>query len=487
MYKCYYKDGVYTKTWYVKDAQGNTLAVYGNKPTEPSSIYWNEQHLYGSTRLGMWTPSLLMSASINSSTVWSTDGLKLYELSNHLGNVLVVISNKALPQGSPMTHNLAELKSVQDYYPFGMMMPGRKFANNYRYGFNGQEKSTEVGENNYTAQFWEYDSRIGRRWNVDPVVFSDLSPYSVFDNKPIILNDPNGDCPTCKGGNETYVIGTKVGNKDGKWEYLGDHRWKTIELNLGNSTPDFKEYYNNAGGAATVDQVGNDIYIGKLRAYNDNFARGIYGSNADGTVAVPISITNRLRNEANAEAFNAFKTSYAVNTSGIDPSSISFMFNPLARVNYYSSRARAVTSYEDGSDLLSDVALEVGISWAAQISMIKNTPALKVERIYNQKNGQFNGLHISGGGFEEGIGIKLLRNKNGRVNGFSISKGTDYGSKPRFDFHTLDRASAKERKLTIPRIARKFEIPLPHYHTGKGNSLRYHRPLEVDRLGQRKW
>ena len=41
----------------------------------------------------------------------------------------------------------------------------------YRYGFNGQEKDNEVyGEgNSYTAEFWEYDPRLGRRWNCDPV------------------------------------------------------------------------------------------------------------------------------------------------------------------------------------------------------------------------------------------------------------------------------------------------------------------------------
>jgi hypothetical protein len=37
----------------------------------------------------------------------------------------------------------------------------------YRYGFNGQEKSDEIaGEGNHnTAEFWEYDTRTGRRWN----------------------------------------------------------------------------------------------------------------------------------------------------------------------------------------------------------------------------------------------------------------------------------------------------------------------------------
>jgi hypothetical protein len=76
-------------------------------------------------------------------------------------------------------------------------MPGRKFTANssYRYGFNGQEKSTEVNgsENLYTAEFWQHDSRIGRRWNLDPKPTTGISQYSTFDNNPIFYNDPNGD------------------------------------------------------------------------------------------------------------------------------------------------------------------------------------------------------------------------------------------------------------------------------------------------------
>jgi hypothetical protein len=55
-----------------------------------------------------------------------------------------------------------------------MEEPGRQYDDIngvYRYGFNGQEKSTEIDPNGNinTAKFWEYDSRIGRRWNTDPV------------------------------------------------------------------------------------------------------------------------------------------------------------------------------------------------------------------------------------------------------------------------------------------------------------------------------
>ncbi len=75
-------------------------------------------------------------------------------------------------------------------------MPGRKYDNGsgYRYGFNGQEKSEEIkGEaNSYTAMFWEYDPRTGRRWNVDPAIKHYESPYLTFSGNPIWLKDPNG-------------------------------------------------------------------------------------------------------------------------------------------------------------------------------------------------------------------------------------------------------------------------------------------------------
>ncbi len=79
-----------------------------------------------------------------------------------------------------------------------MQLPGRTYSSstgNYRYGFNGQEKDNEIkGEGNtYTAQFWEYASRSGRRWNLDPVTKPWQSGYSVMSDNPIWKIDPNGD------------------------------------------------------------------------------------------------------------------------------------------------------------------------------------------------------------------------------------------------------------------------------------------------------
>lgn len=46
--------------------------------------------------------------------------------------------------------------------------------------------------NSYTAEFWQYDPRTGRRWNIDPVTKPWMSPYHAFSNRPITNIDPNG-------------------------------------------------------------------------------------------------------------------------------------------------------------------------------------------------------------------------------------------------------------------------------------------------------
>jgi hypothetical protein len=125
--------------------------------------------------------------------------VKIFELSNHLGNVLVTISDKKLAvsaNGTTVDYYTADVVTAGDYYPGGMQMPGRKYtsgSSSYRYSINGQEKESELNENITTAQFWEYDSRIGRRWNIDPVTKDDESPYLTFGGNPIVMMDPDGD------------------------------------------------------------------------------------------------------------------------------------------------------------------------------------------------------------------------------------------------------------------------------------------------------
>jgi hypothetical protein len=159
--------------------------------------------LVGRTAAGALTANTLnLNNGIVSQLVPVLRGEVSYELSNHLGNVLSTISDQkvgvaAVGNSSLIGYYKAVVQTANDYYPFGMMMPGRKFSASssasYRYGAgNGQEKSTEINEDSYTAEFWQYDSRIGRRWNVDPVVKDDESPYLVYGGNPVVMIDPDG-------------------------------------------------------------------------------------------------------------------------------------------------------------------------------------------------------------------------------------------------------------------------------------------------------
>ena len=82
---------------------------------------------------------------------------------------------------------------LKEYRLFGAPMPGRNYTGtSYRYGMNGQEKDDEIAQGIYTAEYWEYDSRLGRRWNIDPIVKAHRSGYATFANNPIVYADPDG-------------------------------------------------------------------------------------------------------------------------------------------------------------------------------------------------------------------------------------------------------------------------------------------------------
>ena len=117
-----------------------------------------DQTLYGSSRIGQELRGEIIASSdlnlvnINTATQ-NIIGDKYFEMSNHLGNVLEVVSDRKLPVNDGngnIDYFLADVVSYSDYYPFGVQMPGRNGSTgDYRYGFQGQEKDDEVkGEGN---------------------------------------------------------------------------------------------------------------------------------------------------------------------------------------------------------------------------------------------------------------------------------------------------------------------------------------------------
>ncbi|KAB1065893.1 RHS repeat-associated core domain-containing protein [Salibacter halophilus] len=109
----------------------------------------------------------------------------------------------------------AEVVSWQDYYPFGMMQPGRVYNSpEYRYGFNGMERDDEIKGSGNSLDFGAriYDPRIGRWLSTDPAQqdYPFASPYNFVLNTPIQAIDPDGK--------RVYFVGGAGNDQDG-WNY----------------------------------------------------------------------------------------------------------------------------------------------------------------------------------------------------------------------------------------------------------------------------
>jgi RHS repeat-associated protein len=122
--------GTPTTTWYTRDAQGNIMSIYEERN---DSIWLEEQELYGSSRLGMVQKKLLLnSLSLDTVSYAIIRGQKRYELSNHLGNVLAVVSDKLIPvcdiDANMVSYFEAEVLYAYDYSPFGAILPQRSYV-----------------------------------------------------------------------------------------------------------------------------------------------------------------------------------------------------------------------------------------------------------------------------------------------------------------------------------------------------------------------
>ncbi|PUZ21866.1 hypothetical protein DCC81_25100 [Chitinophaga parva] len=94
-------------------------------------------------------------------TVSSKRGEKLYELSDHRGNVMAAVSDRktGVDNGNTeIAYYNVDVVNANDYYPFGALIPERTYNNvndKYRYGFNGKENDNDVkGVGNQQDGLW---------------------------------------------------------------------------------------------------------------------------------------------------------------------------------------------------------------------------------------------------------------------------------------------------------------------------------------------
>ena len=224
--------------YYLRDAQGNEMCRYVKYTNTTSQLMYvaQEHSIYGSSRVGVDNRKDTLYKAGSYSPSWGGVGasrrelgLKSFELANHLGNVLVTISDKPIYKVSSGTiYFQPEVSSISDYYPFGAPIHGRGYSSEaYRFGFNTQEKIDEISGpgNHNTATFWEYDGRLVLRWNQDPKFVIGVSPYAINGDNPIFYTDPKGDFKTWLGaqlykyshGARGYVSKANSGIHKGEW------------------------------------------------------------------------------------------------------------------------------------------------------------------------------------------------------------------------------------------------------------------------------
>ncbi len=198
-----------------------------------------ELPIYGIGRVGVALPDIDIINDVPPDSIFTRNlNVKLYELSDHLGNVRAVVSDRKRAHSPGQGGYYADFVAYNHPYPFGMPQPGRTWqatgADNYRYGFNGMETDPEVKlgkDQHYTSYFRQYDPRVGRWWSNDPVTHPWESPYAAMYNNPVWFADPFGAQPDTDpstldlgtfeiDGGEWWVVQRDVSNGRHVWTFI---------------------------------------------------------------------------------------------------------------------------------------------------------------------------------------------------------------------------------------------------------------------------
>ncbi|MFA6152608.1 MAG: hypothetical protein WC716_14890 [Chitinophagaceae bacterium] len=216
---------------------------------------------------------------------------RYYELTDHLGNVLATVLDRktgagTIEGGSLYDHWSADLASVADYYPGGMMMPGRNQEHDWsRIGAQNSPKDDEVyGKGNLIDMGDRHlDTRILRTPRTDALSakYPMMSPYNYVGNRFINTIDPNGKEWVNAGQAEVERLGKLLLNspndkdikKNLKSAIATRDDIQSIINTLKNSDKDLYDYIDNL----TVDLFGKKINV-KVEVSSDSRFQSINGN-----------------------------------------------------------------------------------------------------------------------------------------------------------------------------------------------------------------
>jgi RHS repeat-associated protein len=279
--------------------------------------------------------------------------------------------------------------TYEEYHPFGtssyQATNAGILSSSKRYRFCSKERDSESGLYYYGARY--YVPWLCRFISCDPKVGEtpQQSPYNYCNNNPINLIDPDGqqavepnDPPPVQNpqhGDSRTINGCTdywdSNAADGKGAWV-DMPEVEVVAQKSNASKEWKDFITNLGPEGYNNFV-TELYESKLAPYKQDTGlnRGFYGTDELGNINVPDSIKDKLRGEAEKEAMPTLKAMWATEKSGIDPNSLNYAINPLARAHYLSTRALAVSSTEEGKELVGNVLADVSMQWLGRFTAFK--------------------------------------------------------------------------------------------------------------------
>lgn len=160
---------------YVYDAAGNKLRMIVINGDNTTTTEYAGNVVY--TNVDNIDELIFMHFSQGRILTPATSPAFEYNITDHLGNVRVVLDN----DGSPIQGN--------NYYPFGMVMwEGLNPGNNFLY--QGKELNKLTEQYDFHARM--YDPALGLFLGADPQKQFN-SPYNAMGNNPVMMVDPDGE------------------------------------------------------------------------------------------------------------------------------------------------------------------------------------------------------------------------------------------------------------------------------------------------------
>jgi RHS repeat-associated protein len=370
-----------------------------------------EMSMYGSSRLGVWNINRSV-ANIDTVNYYNFSnhfarGNKLFELGNHLGNVLVTISDKKIGVDEAYTLSCAtcplvltgttngiidyykpDVMTANDYYPFGMAMPGRKYSagSGYRYGFNGKENDNEVkGDGNQQDYGMRiYDTRIARFLSEDPItkLYPELTPFQFASNRPIQGIDLDGleffsMNPNTPGGMTMKAIAVTSENVAKKWNNSRAGKFTDGVLNTGfgiAATIASIEYIGATGGigATLGGATALTLSLGEVGIGFAQMTDALSGSNNN---------TEALHNSSNLPGLVAYGTGskYAPFIDGVGGLGSTFSTSKSVKALFKDrlGLASAYTAFTQSTTLLNtlgliDQSIDVAVFMVESVKLFNN-------------------------------------------------------------------------------------------------------------------